>query len=263
VADVLFAICLTSCFAFAAPPAPQVQGVWAKLEPAPEPARISVRVDTKALDGGNEGLDNKLGEVATQLFGERGFTDAVDPQDPELVIVVDQTGDDENPTFVVGLSLERAGEIVPGSARQLECSLCTYTDLVDKVSAELPAMVELARAEQVEPGPVEPDPDTGPVDVEPDNSRKIGPVGMAGIGVAVLGLAGVGTGAALVAKGVELLPPNFEQQKDFRTPGYIVLGIGGAALVGGIVMIALDVSKRKQARRGDAKLRVHGSGFAF
>jgi hypothetical protein len=55
---------------------------------------------------------------------------------------------------------------------------------------------------------------------------------------------------------------------NYRTPGNIVLSIGGAALIAGVVMIAVDVSKRKKAREkgksgAKARVRPQGSGFAF
>lgn len=55
--------------------------------------------------------------------------------------------------------------------------------------------------------------------------------------------------------------------KDYRTPGNVVLSIGGAALIAGVVMIAVDVSKRKKARAGKPvgkpRVRAVGLGVAF
>ena len=34
---------------------------------------------------------------------------------------------------------------------------------------------------------------------------------------------------------------------DYRTPGFVALGIGAAALITGAVLIGLDVSQRKKA----------------
>ncbi|WP_219908090.1 hypothetical protein, partial [Enhygromyxa salina] len=68
--------------------------------------------------------------------------------------------------------------------------------------------------------------------------------------------------------GVEPVDENRLDFKDYRTPGNVVLSIGGAALIAGVVMIAVDVSKRKKARtkgHSSAKARVEprGVGFAF
>ena len=73
---------------------------------------------------------------------------------------------------------------------------------------------------------------------------------------------------------VEMLPrlvPVEDEKKvvtNYRKPGNVVLAIGGAALIAGIVMIAVDVSKRKKARgksQSGSKLRVqpYGAGIAF
>ncbi|NJL71532.1 MAG: hypothetical protein HC888_07890 [Candidatus Competibacteraceae bacterium] len=57
------------------------------------------------------------------------------------------------------------------------------------------------------------------------------------------------------------------QRTNYRTPGNIVLSIGGAALIAGVVMIAVDVSKRKKARSRNknksSRLQPHGLGFEF
>jgi hypothetical protein len=67
---------------------------------------------------------------------------------------------------------------------------------------------------------------------------------------------------------VEPLAPDYLERTNYRTPGSVVLAIGGAALIAGVVMIAVDVSKRKKQRaksRTGEKVRVrpHGVGIAF
>ncbi|WP_181234637.1 hypothetical protein, partial [Enhygromyxa salina] len=75
-------------------------------------------------------------------------------------------------------------------------------------------------------------------------------------------------GVAFAVRGVEFVDETQQTQTNYRKPGNVVLSIGGAALIAGVVMIAVDVSKRKKARKASkagAKLRVrpHGLGFAF
>lgn len=253
----------------AQPPAPRL---IAKTEPEPEqtpaeqPPRAALRVDTEALDASDDALKAKIVEVATGVFSKQGFSDALDDQDPTIVVVVERTGSEDNPGFVVGYSIEKGDDVVPGSARQSDCSLCTRTELVERIEKELPALLKLALDHQavrtvadVGGGDGDGDGDVGEVD-----QRKIGPLGFAGIGLGVVGVAGVGVGVGLAVKGFEPTDESQRQLKDYRTPGNVILSVGGAALIAGVVMIAVDVSKRKKARsRKQANVEPFGFGIAF
>lgn len=242
-------------------------------EPEPaeqQPPRAALRVDTEALGSGDDPLKAKIVEVATSVFAEQGFADALDDLDPRIVIVVERTGSEDNPGFVVGFSIEKGDEVVPGSARQSDCSLCTRTELVERIEKELPALLKLALDHQpvreVENGDGDVGGDgDGDGDVDPVDPRKIGPMGFAGIGLSVVGAAGVGVGVGLAVKGFEPIEPMFTDRKNYRTPGNVILAVGGAALIAGVVMIAVDVSKRKKAKRAAANSNVRwtGLGIAF
>ncbi len=259
----------------ARPPAPKLTGRM-KMEPEPveqpteQQLRVGLRVDTEALGGGaGEPMRVKIVEVATDEFRDQGFAEVLDEMDPRIVIVVERTGDEENPGFVIGYSIEKDDEIVPGSARQTDCSLCSRTDVIERIEKDLDPLLELALEHQVVrevEGPSGDGDGDGDVVVEPVDERKIGPLGFAGIGVAVVGVGGVGAGVGLVVKGFEPIAPTFVERKNYRTPGTVILAIGGVALIAGVVMIAVDVSKRKKARRSAesrAALRWEGAGFAF
>ena len=230
--------------------------------------RVGLRVDTSGLDEGNAGpMGEKIVEASTAAVTDAGFVVSNDPADPRVVVVVEPMGDEENPGFVVGYSLEQADEIIPGSARQSECPLCTRTELVDRIAGDLGPLLALAEDHQADQGGGEVEGPGEPIDEgPPPDTRKIGPLGYAGIGLAVVGLAGVGTGIGLIAKGVEPIADDPAYQRNFAKPGAVALGIGGAALLAGVVVIALDVSKRKRARSGSsssARVRAHGLGVAF
>ncbi|PRQ05503.1 hypothetical protein ENSA5_02310 [Enhygromyxa salina] len=76
-------------------------------------------------------------------------------------------------------------------------------------------------------------------------------------------------GVTFAVRGFEPVDEFKNERINYRTPGNIVLAAGGAALIAGIVMIAVDVGKRKKARAksqsSGAKTRVqpHGLGVAF
>lgn len=253
------------------PPAPTLRMV-APAEAAGDPPRVSVRVDAEALGNEGDAIVGKAEEIAAKLVTDAGFSDPLDDRDPRVIVVIERAGDPENPGYVIGFSVEQGDEVVPGSARQSDCSLCTRTELVERIEQELPALIELAGEHQVERASGEGGGDGGSEDGGGedggedggDEIKPIGPLGFAGIGVGVLGLGGVGAGVGLVVKGVEPIPGTTDS-RNFQTPGYAVLALGGVALVAGVVMIALDVSKRKQARsaKQDARVRWIGNGVAF
>ena len=157
--------------------------------------RVSFRVETDGLgDGADESMRTKILEVGAALVVDRGFVDATQPNDPRIVIAIERAGDVENPGFAIGYLIESGDEVVPGSARQSECSLCTRTEVVELIERDLPELLALARGHQVEPAEAEAG-DTdgtteGPADTDAVDTRKIGPLGFAGIGVAVVGIRG-------------------------------------------------------------------------
>ena len=246
------------------PPAPMLV-----VEPAAEPVRVGFRVETQGVGGGAEAMKKKILELAAGVCEEQGIEDAQDKQDPRVVVVVERAGSEEQPGYVVGFSIEKGKEIVVGSARQLDCSLCTGTELVEAIEKQLPDLLELAGEHQVPVkggvGVVDGNGEVPPV-VPVKDERKLGGLGFAGIGLGVVGLAGVGAGVGLMVRGVEPLGPDFAEQTNYRTPGTVILAVGGAALIAGVAMIVVDISQRKKARSragADSKVRWAGTGIAF
>jgi hypothetical protein len=242
--------------------------------------RVGLRVDAEELGSGGDSVEVKVVEVAKEVFAAEGIEEAQGELDPVIVVVVERTGTEENPGFVVGYSIEKGEEVVAGSARQSDCSLCTRTELLERIREELPGLLKLARAQQ-EPveaageeggGAEEGGAEAGEGGGEDEGGtggevKAIGPLGFAGIGLGVVGLAGVGVGVGFAVRGFEPVDETQQQLKDYRTPGNIVLAIGGAALIAGVVMIAVDVSKRKKARAAKSgekpRVRAVGLGVAF
>ncbi len=242
-------------------------------EAEPAPLRAGLRVDASALGGEGGPISNKVEEQARAVFQDKGYQEPLDDADPRIVIVVEKAPDKSNPGYVIGFSVERGEDVLPGSARQSDCSLCTNTELIERIGQELPKLLEIAGANQavrevaVGDGDGEPgDGDGEATDPEPP-VKPIGPLGFAGIGLSVVGLAGVGTGVALAVKGFEPLADDPGMRRNYRTPGNVILAVGGAALIAGVVMIAVDVSKRKKANRArqqqSSTVRWTGLGLAF
>ena len=167
-------------------------------------ARVELRVDAEDLGEDAGPMGDKISEVCGEVLAAEGVADASDPLDPVITVVIERTGGDDNPGFVVGFSIEKGDEIVPGSTRQADCSLCTRGEVIDKIREELPALVSLAREHQVpadsgeEGGGEEGGGEEGGGEEGGDEDTKaIGPMGFAGIGEQAEGppaLAGVGRG---------------------------------------------------------------------
>ncbi|MBC8073515.1 MAG: hypothetical protein IAG13_34660 [Deltaproteobacteria bacterium] len=75
-----------------------------------------------------------------------------------------------------------------------------------------------------------------------------------GIAIAVVGAGIVGGGAAMLAQPPQPLRDDPTQVKSLRPPGIAMVAVGSAALVGGIVLLAVGVvaHKRDQSLRRQA-----------
>lgn len=184
--------------------------------------------------------------------------------------------------YQVRIEVERDGstEVVSES---LECVLCDGPKLAELLAKQVPGLVERLEVKPAEPAPVDaptedaletsdPPPQTPEADPEP-RGRKIGPIGYAGIGGAVLGTAGVVVGAVHLARGEQTaLEPDlrFERVDDFRPAGAVFLGVGGAVLLTGVALIVVDQTAMKKRRAVAAKRHVlspsfhaHGAGISL
>ena len=258
--------------ALAAEPHVPAPTLFKQAAPDQAPVYVGLRVDAKALGADADPIATKVRDQAKTVFADSSVLEPIDERDPVIVVVVERARKSEDPGYVIGFSIEQGEDVVSGSARQSDCSLCTRTELIERIEAELPKLIRLATEHQVdrssddgggeEAGEGDEGGDEGG-GVEP--VKPIGPLGFAGIGVGVVGLGGIGAGVALAIKGVVPVPNEAGQRTNYRTPGNVILAVGGAALMAGVVMIALDVSKRKKANKAAAQARVRwqGLGLAF
>lgn len=157
-----------------------------------------------------------------------------------------------------------AGQVIVRRASQ--CRLCTESELLDQVEAtvvrlvpETPAAVDGAMAAPDGSAELEAVPPEQPTKRrkrlaerrqadESTTTARLGKLGAAGIGVAVVGLLGVGVGAGLAAREPVYKPrPTYLLRT--REPGIAVASIGGAALIAGLTMLAVDVVRRRKSRR--------------
>ncbi len=123
------------------------------------------------------------------------------------------------------------------------------------------------------PGLDRPDEGTGPTDSGPAK-KKVSGLMIGGVLLSVLGLGAAGGGVALTLAGKKKFdgiteasstsnstgfPQGFydkdaaDQAKSFGTIGPVLIGAGGALLVGGVVMIVLDLGNKKKGKGAYAK----------
>lgn len=155
--------------------------------------------------------------------------------------------------YQVTLTTTRDGEVV-GTPSAWECD-CSNGELLDRLRSELPGAAEgLA----VEPEPVvepEPEPVVEPVVVPVDEPkrRKLGAAGAAGVTLMVLGVSGVGAGAALMV--MKKLSPNgpwvTSDTPYLSPPGAVAVGAGAGLIMTGVVLCLLR-DRAGQRRRASA-----------
>lgn len=137
------------------------------------------------------------------------------------------------------------------------CPRCGSDSLAATLAADLEKMSPALTPTRPVPAPVV-TPSTSPASdtPRPRGSKRLGPLGIAGVvvGGAGLGVAIGGIILAAIGDSSRVDPHNPAQLeiKRRRTPGFILLGTGAVAAVAGVAMLAVDVSRHRKARRGGA-----------
>lgn len=155
--------------------------------------------------------------------------------------------------------LERVGNDSRLALQRLRVYIDAYNDKVDEENARNAAAATAAGGGGTPEGGAEPPPPTGPSD-QVDGS-PMHPLCKAGIGLMAAGVVGIGVGV-----GLALLP---DQQIDeaigyelrsTRLPGYVTLGVGGAAALAGVALFI--VGHRKSRAPRTALVPSFGAGMA-
>ncbi len=220
----------------------------------PEPVRAGLEVDASAMGEAGPGLTAQLESRGNQTRLDAEVLKARSPEDPLIRLVVAPLPD--NGGYTLEATLVDDGETRNTLTRV--CELCTEAELVDKAGAAIAELIATLRA--ASPSESNPDPLVGPETKPaeppaddpkpPDETKKLGGLGATGIAGLVAGAGLAGTGVALVVKGkVVRVGADGKERQDFETPGYALLGVGGALIVGGVVLLVLD---RVRARPGPA-----------
>ena len=218
----------------------------------------SVEVEASALGSSGSIVRSRINERAGLAMHEAGILPARNREDATLRVKIDPAPD-EQPGYVVEVWIERAGA-TEGERKQVDCSLCTETELVDSAVGGIEHALAAIEPESPEPAAedspsVEPPPPEPTPPVEPprdDAKRPLGPKGKAGIGLLVGGTVLAATGIGLVIPEPEPLSDDPTSQRSFRPPGSVLLGVGAAALVTGAVLLGVDRSRSRRTTMAPA-----------
>ncbi|MCA9660015.1 MAG: hypothetical protein KC486_16850, partial [Myxococcales bacterium] len=169
-------------------------------------------------------------------------------RDPVIAIALRPIADGG---YVITSHLTIAGEVVANSEHEVQCTLCTEGETVERARIEvgrlIPFVRDHARAEaeaseaQARAGGDE----TGPAATPTDDRRGLAPMSKAGVALLVAGAAGLGLGLGLALRQPTVKPEMPLELTDTRVPGYVALGVGGALMVTGV---ALLVAGQRRAR---------------
>ncbi len=149
------------------------------------------------------------------------------------------------------------------------CRDCSSAQLVEAAVAGVHKAIA-QRPEgppKAEPAPVEPPEPTEGSKPRPEgddapaqdkaSKKKAGPLrplGWAGVGTMIGGAVALGTGGAFVALGERRPADDMSQIRDFRPAGYGLLGVGGALLITGSILLGVERAKSKKQANAAAVL---------
>jgi hypothetical protein len=229
-----------------------------------KPIELRLEIDTSLAGSGTEVLHRRIEERANIVLRHAKVL-AGDSDDLLVRIIVTEL-DADNPGYAVTFTMTASNGSAAGKPIQVTCSLCTETELVARVEAELePLIPTLRELSQSEPtsipadgeDPVEPDDE--PIGLQPDPGPERTDHG-AGNGQHRKLLTGgawmLAVGGSSLIAGVALAIPKPKVDRDnplelitTRPVGYALIGTGVALATVGTVLTALAIERRRKAGR--------------
>ncbi|GEM_PF-5105219 len=240
---------------------PQTGGPAPSASQRPSSAtRAGLAVDASALGDDGEGLGQRLLERAKSALLDAEVLPGRSEKDPTIMIMIERSGPQDNPIHTVSVRLLQSGAEIAGSLETSACELCTDKEIITQLEGLLVGTIaqlddrkrsaalstESEAATPVPERPETPEPRDSGVSKPP--AQKIGPLGIGGIVTGLVGLGGLGAGIFVLTKDDKQSVDNHRATlTSYAAPGGIVLGIGTALLITGIVMVALDRGRRAPA----------------
>lgn len=235
---------------------------------APEssaPVRAELEVDAVALGEDGEVIAQRIRVRAEALLRSHEVLPARTAEDPHLRLEIGPLEGDD-PGYRCKWTVLRAGKPVDGGTGASVCRLCTEDELLEHVDAAIERGIS-----QLPPVSTTPVPAVGPTDPvapttdvpprtvdDPPRPRRapLGTLGKAGVGVLAVGVGALVPGIvlAVLPDKVGIVGGNELDKRTISTriPGIALAAGGGAAIIAGAVLLAVD---RKRAR-SQARLQV-------
>jgi hypothetical protein len=214
------------------------------------PIEVRLEIDTSLAGTGAEVLHRRI-EERTNVVLRHAKILAGDRYDLLLQISVRELPDDA-PGYAVTFTLTASDGSAAEQPIEISCSLCTETELVARVEAELDPLIPTLRELSQVPVPDVPEPTPPDPDPEPDTDPPLHPKpGMFAGGITLL-VVGVGSLAGGVALAIP--PPKIDQEHPLdlittRPIGYAMLATGVALATTGAVLTALAIDRRRRPAR--------------
>lgn len=215
-----------------------------------KPRYADVAVETQSLGSAGPVVRRRVRERADVVLRRGGVLPPRDADDPVISVTVDELTGDE-PGYVFRVEILVNG-VAAQKATPVECRLCTEGELVDAVEGRLEhAVADLPTAggAEVPPPRVDPTPPIGPK-LDPEVDKPPGK-GMKIAGATMLGVGGAGLIAGAVMAALEPKPKSGDPTNETSTkkPGYALLGVGAGLVITGAVLLIVDATRRKKHKR--------------
>lgn len=259
------------CVALGAPGARAVEAGTQASASSSGVRRAELRIDTSRVGDAGPVIKRRVEERGGVVLRDAGVLAAADGEDPRIfVVVMELRGED--PGYAFELWIEQRGQVL-GERRTVECTLCTESEIVGRVEEALAealprlpeAGADASDSAGPEPGSEAPGP-VGPAEVGPGSAsdgrdrEALGPKGKAGVGLLATGVVAVGVGIGLAVPPPRVRRSDPRYVTDTRPPGIVAIASGGAAVVVGAVLLALDRRQRRPTVAVVPWLRRHGAG---
>lgn len=216
-----------------------------------EPIEARLEIDTSEAGSAGDVLRRRIEERANIVLRHAKILPG-DRDDVALTVTVDEIEGDE-PGYAVRFELRRGDGSMIDAPTEVECRLCTETELVARVEAELAAIAEALRelddeAQAIETPIEAKTPEPPAPTAQPPEPR--GSAGMLGGGITLLiagtGLLGAGVGLAIPEPRVDQANPL--DLITTRPIGYGLLAGGVVLATTGAVLTAIAIKRRRPSR---------------
>lgn len=231
------------------------------------PIRAGLEVDTSALEDGGVELGERLDAEGSALLRREEVLPRKSLDDGQIVVRV-REAESKGGGYHFDVYAKRGDDKLEETVVSRECVGCLESDVVTQVNDAIEQCLPALRATQprVEPSPSE-QTETAPAPVVVDGGSDqvgLGAMGKAGVGVLVAGGAAAIVGVVFAVRGraFETDPGAATQSgRDFRVPGYGLIGGGVAAVVVGAVLVGVDRKRRRS--RASAMMLPGGGGLVW